>query len=51
MLDALTRGLPLSGRSWAHAVESRGVVVVTSVSAAPVVLPFNSPGVHTLGRQ
>jgi acyl-CoA reductase-like NAD-dependent aldehyde dehydrogenase len=50
MLDALTRGLPLSILSRGYGVESRGVVVSyqCQTPAIGVVLPSNSPGVHTL---
>ena len=50
MLDALTRGLPLSILSRGFGVEGRGVVVSyqCQASALGVVLPSNSPGVHTL---
>ena len=50
MLDALTRGLPLSVLSRGYGVESRGVVVSYQCQAPAlgVVLPSNSPGVHTL---
>jgi acyl-CoA reductase-like NAD-dependent aldehyde dehydrogenase len=50
MLDALTRGLPLSILSRGYGVEQRGVVVSyqCQASALGVVLPSNSPGVHTL---
>jgi len=50
MLDALTRGLPLSVLSRGYGVEGRGVVVSyqCQASALGVVLPSNSPGVHTL---
>jgi acyl-CoA reductase-like NAD-dependent aldehyde dehydrogenase len=50
MLDALTRGLPLSILSRGYGVEGRGVVVSYQCQAAAlgVVLPSNSPGVHTL---
>lgn len=50
MLDALTRGLPLSILTKGYGVEHRGVVV-SYQAQAPVlglVLPSNSPGVHTL---
>ena len=50
MLDALTRGLDLSILSRGYGVESRGVVV-SYQAQSPVlglVLPSNSPGVHTL---
>jgi acyl-CoA reductase-like NAD-dependent aldehyde dehydrogenase len=50
MLDALTRGLPLDVLSRGYGIESRGVVVSyqTQAPALGVVLPSNSPGVHTL---
>jgi acyl-CoA reductase-like NAD-dependent aldehyde dehydrogenase len=50
MLDALTRGLPLSILTNGYGVESRGVVVSYQAQAPVVglVLPSNSPGVHTL---
>src|SRR5215467_50147 len=50
MLDALTRGLPLSVLSRGYGVEGRGVVVSYQCQAPAlgVVLPSNSPGVHTL---
>jgi acyl-CoA reductase-like NAD-dependent aldehyde dehydrogenase len=50
MLDALTRGLPLEILSRGYGVESRGVVVSyqCQTPALGVVLPSNSPGVHTL---
>ncbi|HVX63420.1 MAG TPA: aldehyde dehydrogenase family protein [Pirellulales bacterium] len=50
MLDALTRGLELSILSRGYGMESRGVVV-SYQAQSPVlglVLPSNSPGVHTL---
>ncbi|MCA9035701.1 MAG: aldehyde dehydrogenase family protein [Planctomycetaceae bacterium] len=50
MLDALTRGLPLEILSRGYGMESRGVMV-SYQSTTPVlglVLPSNSPGVHTL---
>ncbi|MBI1901655.1 MAG: aldehyde dehydrogenase [Planctomycetia bacterium] len=50
MLDALTRGLDLSILSRGYGMESRGVVV-SYQAQSPVlglVLPSNSPGVHTL---
>jgi acyl-CoA reductase-like NAD-dependent aldehyde dehydrogenase len=50
MLDALTRGLDLSILSRGYGLESRGVVV-SYQAQSPVlglVLPSNSPGVHTL---
>jgi len=50
ILDSLTRGLPLDILSSGHGVEERGVSVsyqaLTSVLG--LVLPSNSPGVHTL---
>ncbi len=50
MLDALTRGLDLSVLSNGYGIESRGVVVSYQAQADAVglVLPSNSPGVHTL---
>jgi acyl-CoA reductase-like NAD-dependent aldehyde dehydrogenase len=50
VLDALTRGLDLSILSNGYGVEHRGVVV-SYQAQSPVlglVLPSNSPGVHTL---
>lgn len=50
MLDCLTRGLPLDILSRGYGVEQRGVVV-SYQAQSPVlglVLPSNSPGVHTL---
>ena len=50
MLDALTRGLPLEILSRGYGVENRGVIVSyqAQTSAVGLVLPSNSPGVHTL---
>jgi acyl-CoA reductase-like NAD-dependent aldehyde dehydrogenase len=50
MLDALTRGLPLEILSRGYGTEQRGVVVSyqCQTPALGVVLPSNSPGVHTL---
>jgi len=50
MLDALTRGLDLNILSNGYGVESRGVVVSYQAQSPAVglVLPSNSPGVHTL---
>jgi acyl-CoA reductase-like NAD-dependent aldehyde dehydrogenase len=50
MLDALTRGLPLDILSRGYGVESRGVTVSYQCQSPVVgmVLPSNSPGVHTL---
>jgi acyl-CoA reductase-like NAD-dependent aldehyde dehydrogenase len=50
MLDALTRGLDPAILSRGYGVEHRGVVVSYQVqaNALSVVLPSNSPGVHTL---
>ena len=50
MLDALTRGLDLNILSNGYGVESRGVVVSYQAQSPVVglVLPSNSPGVHTL---
>jgi acyl-CoA reductase-like NAD-dependent aldehyde dehydrogenase len=50
MLDALTRGLDLDVLSRGYGIEDRGVVV-SYQAQSPVlglVLPSNSPGVHTL---
>src|SRR6476619_5163649 len=50
ILDALTRGLPLDVLTRGYGMESRGVMV-SYQAQAPVlglVLPSNSPGVHTL---
>lgn len=50
MLDCLTRGLPLEILSRGYGVEGRGVVV-SYQAQSPIlglVLPSNSPGVHTL---
>ncbi len=50
ILDALTRGLPLEVLSRGYGVESRGVTV-SYQAQSPIlglVLPSNSPGVHTL---
>ena len=50
ILDALTRGLDLGILTRGYGLESRGVIV-SYQSQAPVlglVLPSNSPGVHTL---
>ncbi len=50
MLDCLTRGLPLDILTRGYGVEQRGVVV-SYQAQSPVlglVLPSNSPGVHTL---
>ena len=50
MLDALTRGLPLDILSRGYGVENRGVIVSfqAQTNAVGLVLPSNSPGVHTL---
>ncbi|MGB0741383.1 MAG: aldehyde dehydrogenase family protein, partial [Planctomycetaceae bacterium] len=50
MLDALTRGLPLDILTRGYGMESRGVMVSyqATTSALGLVLPSNSPGVHTL---
>jgi len=50
MLDALTRGLPLEILSRGYGAEDRGVVVSYQCQSPVVgmVLPSNSPGVHTL---
>ena len=50
ILDALTRGLPLEVLTRGYGTEARGVTV-SYQAQAPVlglVLPSNSPGVHTL---
>jgi acyl-CoA reductase-like NAD-dependent aldehyde dehydrogenase len=50
ILDALTRGLPLEVLSRGHGKEERGVPI-SYQAQSPVlglVLPSNSPGVHTL---
>jgi acyl-CoA reductase-like NAD-dependent aldehyde dehydrogenase len=50
ILDALTRGLDLNVLSRGHGVEARGVPI-SYQAQSPVlglVLPSNSPGVHTL---
>src|SRR5215831_4750101 len=50
ILDALTRGLDLSVLSKGHGIEARGVPI-SYQAQSPVlglVLPSNSPGVHTL---
>jgi hypothetical protein len=50
ILDALTRGLDLNILTRGYGVESRGVMV-SYQAQSPVlglVLPSNSPGVHTL---
>ena len=50
ILDALTRGLDLNILTQGYGIESRGVMV-SYQAQAPVlglVLPSNSPGVHTL---
>ncbi|MBK5292420.1 MAG: aldehyde dehydrogenase family protein [Acidobacteriia bacterium] len=50
ILDALTRGLPLNILTQGYGIEERGVVV-SYQAQCPVlglVLPSNSPGVHTL---
>src|SRR5436190_6417668 len=50
ILDALTRGLPLDVLTRGYGVEARGVTV-SYQAQSPVlglVLPSNSPGVHTL---
>ena len=50
MLEALTRGLPLDILTNGYGLESRGVIV-SYQAQSPVlglVLPSNSPGVHTL---
>jgi acyl-CoA reductase-like NAD-dependent aldehyde dehydrogenase len=50
ILDALTRGLDLEVLSRGYGVESRGVTVSYQVQSPVLglVLPSNSPGVHTL---
>src|SRR5437763_4414142 len=50
ILDALTRGLPLDVLTRGYGVESRGVTVNYQAQSPVlgVVLPSNSPGVHTL---
>ncbi|MFV2065820.1 MAG: aldehyde dehydrogenase family protein [Pirellulales bacterium] len=50
MLDALTRGLDLSILSRGYGQESRGITVSYQVQSPVIgmVLPSNSPGVHTL---
>ncbi len=50
MLDALTRGLDLRILSRGYGLENRGVVVSYQAQSPIVglVLPSNSPGVHTL---
>jgi acyl-CoA reductase-like NAD-dependent aldehyde dehydrogenase len=50
ILDALTRGLDLNILSRGYGVESRGVMVSYQVQSPVLglVLPSNSPGVHTL---
>lgn len=50
MLDCLTRGLDLNILGRGYGIESRGVVVSFQAQAPALglVLPSNSPGVHTL---
>ncbi len=50
ILDALTRGLDLNILTQGYGVESRGVTVSYQVQSPVLglVLPSNSPGVHTL---
>jgi len=50
LLDALTRGLDLSILTSGFGIESRGVVVSYQAQSPTLglVLPSNSPGVHTL---
>jgi len=50
MLDALTRGLPLDILTRGYGKESRGITVSYQAQSPVVglVLPSNSPGVHTL---
>ncbi|MEZ6126537.1 MAG: aldehyde dehydrogenase family protein [Planctomycetaceae bacterium] len=49
-LDALTRGLPLEILHRGYGMEARGVMVSyqSTTDAIGLVLPSNSPGVHTL---
>lgn len=50
ILDALTRGLPLEVLSKGYGMESRGVMLSYQANSPVLgmVLPSNSPGVHTL---
>lgn len=50
IMDALTRGLPFDVLEKGYGKESRGVMVSyqANTSALGLVLPSNSPGVHTL---
>ncbi len=50
MLDALTRGLPLDILTRGYGMESRNVMVSfqATTNTLGLVLPSNSPGVHTL---
>ncbi len=50
ILDALTRGLPLDILTTGYGVEDRGVTVSYQANSPvlALVLPSNSPGVHTL---
>jgi acyl-CoA reductase-like NAD-dependent aldehyde dehydrogenase len=50
VLEALTRGLPLDILSKGYGMESRGVMMSYQANAPVLgmVLPSNSPGVHTL---
>src|SRR5215467_9760879 len=50
ILDSLTRGLPLEVLTRGYGKESRGVMVSyqTQAPVLGLVLPSNSPGVHTL---
>jgi hypothetical protein len=50
LLDALTRGLPLEILTRGYGMESRNVMVSFQASSSTLglVLPSNSPGVHTL---
>lgn len=50
ILDALTRGLPLDILTRGYGVEARGVTVSyqAQTPALGMILPSNSPGVHTL---
>jgi acyl-CoA reductase-like NAD-dependent aldehyde dehydrogenase len=50
VLEALTRGLPFDILSNGHGMESRGIMVSyqAQTTVLGMVLPSNSPGVHTL---
>ncbi len=50
VLEALTRGLPFEILSKGYGMESRGIMVSyqAQTSVVGMVLPSNSPGVHTL---